>query len=77
MQSQDQEVLEQLAQWLDAGHQPYLSTIVKTSGSSPRPVGSMLACWGDLVIGTLSGAALRRTCCRSWPTTPLTPPRPN
>lgn len=58
MQSQDQEVLEQLAQWLDAGHQPYLSTIVKTSGSSPRPVGSMLACWGDLVIGTLSGGCV-------------------
>ena len=42
MQSQDQEVLEQLAQWLDAGHQPYLSTIVKTSGSSP-PAGGLHA----------------------------------
>jgi len=58
MQSQDQEVLEQVAAWLRAGRAPYLCTIVKTSGSSPRPVGSMLACDGGQTVGTLSGGCV-------------------
>ncbi len=58
MQSQDQEVLEQVAQWLQEGREPYLNTIVQTSGSSPRPVGSMLGCCGDVIVGTLSGGCV-------------------
>ena len=58
MQSQDQEVLEQVAQWLALGRAPYLCTIVRTSGSSPRPVGSMLACDNGQTVGTLSGGCV-------------------
>lgn len=58
MQSQDQEVLEQVFQWLSEGKNPCLSTIVQTTGSSPRPVGSMLASCGTLSRGTLSGGCV-------------------
>jgi len=58
MQSQDQEVLEQVLQWLSEGKTPCLSTIVQTTGSSPRPVGSMLASCGILSKGTLSGGCV-------------------
>lgn len=59
MNSMDQQVLSQLAEWLEAGRQSWLCTIIKTFGSSPRPVGSLLACCEDgLYSGSLSGGCV-------------------
>lgn len=59
MQAVDQEVLTRVRDWLAAGDDCYLCTIVGTYGSSPRPVGSLLACSasGELV-GSLSGGCV-------------------
>lgn len=59
MNSLDQQVVEQLSEWLDAGKQCWLCTIINTFGSSPRPVGSLLACNEDgLYCGSLSGGCV-------------------
>jgi xanthine dehydrogenase accessory factor len=59
MNSLDQQVLSQLSQWLEAGKQCWLCTITETFGSSPRPVGSLLACNEDgLYCGSLSGGCV-------------------
>ena len=59
MDSIDQQVLRQLQGWLEAGHTCYLCTIVDTVGSSPRPVGSLLAVTGDgHLSGSLSGGCV-------------------
>jgi xanthine dehydrogenase accessory factor len=59
MQTLDREVLEHLSQWLAAGQQPWLCTIVKTTGSSPRPVGSLVAISEDgLQVGSVSGGCV-------------------
>ncbi len=68
MQSMDQEVLQGIANWLDEGHHVWLVTVVKTWGSSPRPVGSMLGIRLDgALIGSVSGGCveedlLERAC---------------
>lgn len=59
MNSLDQQVLMQLSDWLQAGKQCWLCTIINTFGSSPRPVGSLLACNEDgLYCGSLSGGCV-------------------
>lgn len=59
MNSLDQQVLNQLASWLEQGKQCWLCTITETFGSSPRPVGSLLACNQDgLHCGSLSGGCV-------------------
>jgi xanthine dehydrogenase accessory factor len=59
MNSLDQQVLGQLSQWLEAGKQCWLCTITETFGSSPRPVGSLLACNEEgLYCGSLSGGCV-------------------
>jgi xanthine dehydrogenase accessory factor len=59
MNSLDQQVLCQLSDWLDAGKQCWLCTIIQTFGSSPRPSGSLLACCEDgLYCGSLSGGCV-------------------
>lgn len=59
MQAVDSEVLNQIQQWLAAGQNCWLGTVVETWGSSPRPVGSLLTCnpQGQLV-GSLSGGCV-------------------
>ena len=59
MQAVDKEVLSQVLAWLNAGESCWLATVVQTWGSSPRPVGSLLACnqRGQLV-GSLSGGCV-------------------
>ncbi|MEH6592628.1 MAG: XdhC family protein [Halioglobus sp.] len=59
MQTLDHEVLQRVAEWLCEGQQPWLCTIVRTLGSSPRPIGSMLAVLdtGEQV-GTVSGGCV-------------------
>ncbi len=55
----DLEVLKSSARWLADGHRVLLVTVVKTWGSSPRPVGAMLAVRADgHVAGSGSGGCI-------------------
>ena len=59
MEYADLEVLSHLTEWVDAGKKSWLCTVVKTWGSSPRPVGSLLCCSaGGEVVGSLSGGCV-------------------
>lgn len=59
MQSIDLDVLRTLAQWLVEGHQARLVTVVKTWGSAPRPVGSVLGIRLDgALVGSVSGGCV-------------------
>ena len=59
MQAVDQEVLTQVQTWLQNGQACWLATVVQTWGSSPRPVGSLLACNASgQIVGSLSGGCV-------------------
>jgi xanthine dehydrogenase accessory factor len=59
MNSLDQQVVRQLSDWLNAGTQCWLCTIIETFGSSPRPAGSLLVCnENGLYCGSLSGGCV-------------------
>ncbi len=53
------EVLETALAWLAAGRKVALATVVETSGSSPRPVGSNLVVAADgAFAGSVSGGCV-------------------
>lgn len=55
----DEEVLQAALQWLQAGHDVALVTVLQTWGSSPRPAGSLLAMRRDgLLRGSVSGGCV-------------------
>ncbi len=57
--SKDDDVLSEAALWREAGRDVALATVVKTWGSSPRPVGSHLAIDGDSnFVGSVSGGCI-------------------
>jgi xanthine dehydrogenase accessory factor len=59
MDSVDLEVLRSATSWVKAGLAVTLVTVVRTWGSSPRPVGAMLAIRGDgQVSGSVSGGCV-------------------
>jgi len=59
MQAADHEVLRQARIWLEAGETCWLATVVKTWGSSPRPIGSLFTCNAQRqVAGSLSGGCV-------------------
>ncbi len=59
MQAVDHEVLNQVAIWLRDGKRCWLSTVVATYGSSPRPEGSVMACdTSGIAVGSLSGGCV-------------------
>lgn len=59
MQPVDTEVIGQVVTWLEANQRCWLATVVKTWGSSPRPVGSLLSCNGEgRIVGSLSGGCV-------------------
>ncbi len=59
MDSVDYEVLRRSAEWIEEGRGVLLVTVVKTWGSSPRPVGAMLAVRDDgRVVGSVSGGCI-------------------
>ena len=59
MDNIDLEVLKTASQWLTAGLNCELVTVLKTWGSSPRPEGSMLAiCADGRVVGSVSGGCI-------------------
>lgn len=59
MEDMDLEVLQQCAAWLAHKRQVMLFTVARTWGSSPRPVGSLLAIRDDgLLVGSVSGGCV-------------------
>ncbi len=59
MDSIDLEVLKTASRWLRSSHRCQLVTVVKTWGSSPRPIGAMLAiCEDGTVVGSVSGGCI-------------------
>ena len=55
----DENVLEQAADWRRTGREVALATVVATWGSSPRPVGSQLAVEaGGGFVGSVSGGCI-------------------
>ncbi len=59
MENLDVMVLRTLRDWRLAGQRALLATVVRTWGSSPRPVGSIMALCGDgAVAGSVSGGCI-------------------
>lgn len=59
MQSTDITVLSQAQQWLSEGYKIWLSTVLKTYGSSPRQPGAMCAIREDgALVGSVSGGCI-------------------
>jgi len=59
MEYADLQVLSQLTRWVEAGRMAWLCTVVRTWGSSPRPIGSLLCCnAAGEVAGSLSGGCI-------------------
>ena len=57
--SNDDDVLVEAARWREEGRTVALATVVKTWGSSPRPVGSHLAIDQDRnFVGSVSGGCI-------------------
>lgn len=76
MKAIDREVLQAALDWLAAGRTVWLCTIVAAVGSSPRPVGSMLACndrggqCGSLSGGCIEEDLLERVTAGEMPDRP-------
>ena len=59
MENLDVMVLRTLRDWRAAGRRALLATVVRTWGSSPRPVGSIMAlCEDGSVVGSVSGGCI-------------------
>ena len=59
MENLDVMVLRALRDWRKAGKRALLATVVRTWGSSPRPVGSIMAlCEDGSVVGSVSGGCI-------------------
>ena len=59
MLSSQQQIVSRVAKWLESGKSVWLCTILKTWGSSPRPIGSMMACTPDgELVGSISGGCI-------------------
>jgi len=59
MDNLDVMVLRSLRDWRKSGHRALLATVVRTWGSSPRPVGSIMAlCNSGSVVGSVSGGCI-------------------
>jgi xanthine dehydrogenase accessory factor len=59
MENLDVMVLRTLRDWRAAGKRALLATVVRTWGSSPRPVGSIMAlCEDGAVVGSVSGGCI-------------------
>jgi xanthine dehydrogenase accessory factor len=59
MQSSQQQIISHVHNWLKVQKPVWLCTILKTWGSSPRPIGSMMACTLDgELVGSISGGCI-------------------
>lgn len=76
MRAPDWEVLEAARDWIQAGARSWLCTIVSAVGSSPRPIGTLLACndrgeqSGSLSGGCIEDDLLARIAAGDMPDTP-------
>jgi xanthine dehydrogenase accessory factor len=59
MQSSQHHIIASVSTWLQQGKPVWLCTILKTWGSSPRPIGAMMACTLDgEMVGSISGGCI-------------------
>lgn len=59
MDAVDVQVLKKAEEWVRAGRRAVMGTIVRTWGSAPRPVGSLVVIRDDgLVVGSVSGGCI-------------------
>lgn len=59
MQSGQQHIISSVLEWLEHERPVWLCTILRTWGSSPRPIGSMMACTLDgEIAGSISGGCI-------------------
>ena len=59
------DILERAAAWRGEGHKVALATVVRTWGSSPRPVGSQLAVEDrGAMVGSVSGGCIEGAVIR-------------
>ncbi|MDP3324871.1 MAG: XdhC family protein, partial [Hydrogenophaga sp.] len=59
MENLDLSVLRTLLDWRLSGRRAVLATVVRTWGSAPRPVGSIMALSEDgQVVGSVSGGCI-------------------
>jgi len=59
MENLDTVVLRTLRSWREEGRRALLATVVRTWGSSPRPIGSIMAlCESGAVVGSVSGGCI-------------------
>ena len=59
MDSVDLQVLKKADEWLRSRQSAVLGTVIRTWGSAPRPVGSLVAVRGDgLIVGSVSGGCI-------------------
>ena len=59
VESAEEQVLATLRAWLRAGERAWLCTIVEIAGSSPRPLGTLMACaTSGPQAGSLSGGCV-------------------
>lgn len=59
MQSSQQQIISHVEKWLHDSKPVWLCTILKTWGSSPRPIGAMMACTMDgELVGSISGGCI-------------------
>lgn len=67
MENLDVMVLRQLRDWRSEGRRAVLATVVRTWGSSPRPVGSIMALAEDgAVVGSVSGGCIEDDLIASY-----------
>lgn len=67
MQNQDLIVLKRLKEWRDANQHAVLVTVMRTWGSSPRPIGSIMAmCETGAVVGSVSGGCIEDDLIREF-----------
>lgn len=59
MENMDVMVLRSLRDWRLKGQKAFLATVTRTWGSSPRPIGSIMAmCESGAVVGSVSGGCI-------------------
>jgi xanthine dehydrogenase accessory factor len=59
MDSVDLQVLKSASEWVAAGRRAVMATVVRTWGSSPRPIGALAAIRDDgAVVGSVSGGCV-------------------
>jgi xanthine/CO dehydrogenase XdhC/CoxF family maturation factor len=62
MDIESDQIFGQIRQWRDLGRGVALATVVRTWGSSPRPVGSHMAIDGSgQFVGSVSGGCIEST----------------